>query len=49
MKTDRMHRSPMHLLHRAGQCAETLFTAETPSDLTPRQFAVLVTVRSTKD
>ena len=34
----------MHLLHRASQCAEILFTAEMRSDLTPRQFAVLVTV-----
>ena len=33
--------SALHLLHRAGQCAEVLFTNEaSKSDLTPRQFAV---------
>lgn len=40
-----LERSPMHLLHRAGQCASDVFTAELGStDLTPRQYAVLLTV-----
>jgi DNA-binding MarR family transcriptional regulator len=43
--SDRLARSPIHLLHRAGQCAEDLFHAEIKEgDLTPRQLAVLVTV-----
>jgi DNA-binding MarR family transcriptional regulator len=38
-----LDRSALHLLHRAGQCAEELFTVEFEKwDLTPRQFAVLV-------
>ncbi len=37
--------SAIHLLHRAGQCAGDLFTEEVLHDgLTPRQFAVLLTV-----
>lgn len=41
----RLDRSPIHLLHRAGQCAGDIFQAELGDrDLTPRQFAVLVTV-----
>ena len=49
MSTDKdsspLRRSPVHLLHRAGQCAGDIFAAEmTSSDLTPRQYAVLVTV-----
>jgi DNA-binding MarR family transcriptional regulator len=41
----RLERSPIHLLHRAGQCAGDIFQAEMgPGDLTPRQYAVLVTV-----
>lgn len=40
-----LERSPLHLLHRAGQCAADLFVAEMgESDLTPRQFAVLLSV-----
>lgn len=43
--TARLERSPLHLLHRAGQCAGDIFQAEMANgDLTPRQFAVLVTV-----
>ncbi|MEL6373821.1 MAG: MarR family winged helix-turn-helix transcriptional regulator [Pseudomonadota bacterium] len=39
--------SPIHLLHRAGQCASELFADEMlDDDLTPRQYAVLVTVAS---
>ncbi len=40
-----LSRSPIHLLHRAGQCVADIFTAEMADlDLTPRQFAVLLTV-----
>lgn len=38
-------RSPIHLLHRAGQCASDIFASEMASlDITPRQFAILLTV-----
>lgn len=41
----RLDRSPIHLLHRAGQCAGEIFQSEMGGgDLTPRQYAVLVTV-----
>lgn len=41
----RLDKSPIHLLHRAGQCAGDIFLAEMGGgDLTPRQYAVLVTV-----
>ena len=41
----RLDRSPIHLLHRAGQCAGEIFQGEMGGgDLTPRQYAVLVTV-----
>ena len=44
-KADRLSRSPVHMLHRAGQCAGDIFHAEMKDgDLTPRQYAVLVTV-----
>lgn len=40
-----LDRSPIHLLHRAGQCAGDIFQSKLgTTDLTPRQFAVLVTV-----
>jgi DNA-binding MarR family transcriptional regulator len=43
--TSRLERSPIHLLHRAGQCAGDIFQLEMGGgDLTPRQYAVLVTV-----
>lgn len=43
--SDRLGRSPIHLLHRAGQCAGEIFHGEMrDGDLTPRQLAVLVTV-----
>ena len=43
--SNRLERSPLHLLHRAGQCAAEVFQTELGSgDITPRQFAVLVTV-----
>lgn len=42
--------SALHLLHRAGQCAEVLFTNETgKTDLTPRQYAILVSVSQNPD
>jgi DNA-binding MarR family transcriptional regulator len=42
---DRLGKSPIHMLHRVGQCASDVFQAEmTDRDLTPRQFAVLSTV-----
>lgn len=52
-KTNR-GRSPdvscLHLLHRAGQCAEVLFAVEAQgSELTPRQYAVLLTVADNPD
>jgi DNA-binding MarR family transcriptional regulator len=41
----RLDRSPIHLLHRAGQCAGDVFGFEMgQTDLTPRQYAVLVAV-----
>lgn len=41
----RLDRSPIHLLHRAGQCAGDVFGAEMgAADLTPRQYAVLLAV-----
>src|SRR5215475_11736344 len=42
--------SALHLLHRAGQCAEVLFTNEAgKSDLTPRQYAILTSVQQQPD
>jgi DNA-binding MarR family transcriptional regulator len=37
-------RSPVHLLHRAAQCAGEIFDAAMVAGITPRQLAVLVTV-----
>lgn len=43
--SNRLDKSPLHLLHRAGQCAAEVFQAELgEGDLTPRQYAVLLTV-----
>lgn len=40
-----LEQSAIHLLHRAGQCAGDIFHSDNSlEDLTPRQFAVLVTV-----
>ena len=40
-----LEQSPIHLLHRAGQCAGDVFQAEMSlGDLTPRQYAILLTV-----
>ncbi len=45
MAVGRLERSPIHLLHRAGQCAADIFQGEMAAgDLTPRQYAVLVAV-----
>ena len=42
---ERLERSPIHLLHRAGQCAGDVFQMEmADGGLTPRQFAILYTV-----
>ena len=42
--------SALHLLHRAGQWAEVLFTNETgKADLTPRQYAILASVSQNPD
>jgi DNA-binding MarR family transcriptional regulator len=42
---NRLERSPLHLLHRAGQCAAEIFQVELGNDeLTPRQYAILLTV-----
>ncbi len=44
-RNGRLDRSPVHLLHRAGQCAADIFQAEI-AELTPRQLAILMTVAS---
>lgn len=45
VSTVRLEKSPIHILHRAGQCASDVFQSEMGGgDLTPRQYAVLVTV-----
>jgi DNA-binding MarR family transcriptional regulator len=41
---DRLNRSAIHLLHRAGQSANGIFHGEMATDLTPRQLAVLMAV-----
>ncbi len=42
LTSDHLQLSPVHLLHRAGQCADSLFKARAKdTDLTPRQLAVL--------
>jgi DNA-binding MarR family transcriptional regulator len=42
---EKLERSPIHLLHRAGQCAGDIFQSEmSDGNLTPRQYAVLYTV-----
>lgn len=43
--TSQLQQSPIHLLHRVGQCASDIFSEEVRTgDLTPRQYAVLLTV-----
>jgi DNA-binding MarR family transcriptional regulator len=42
--------SALHLLHRAGQCADELFAVSIgDSDITPRQFAVLHAVAASEE
>lgn len=42
--------SALHLLHRAGQCADELFAIQVgKSDLTPRQFVVLKSVAASDE
>jgi DNA-binding MarR family transcriptional regulator len=45
-KDSRLDRSPMHLLHRAAQCVDDLFSKEVKPGLTPRQWALLTTISS---
>ena len=43
--TKDLDRSATHLLHRAGQCAAELFSAESRTGgLTPRQLAVMIVI-----
>lgn len=50
MQTAKADVSALHLLHRAGQCADDLFARNVgKSDLTPRQFAVLRMVAKVED
>jgi DNA-binding MarR family transcriptional regulator len=44
MRSNGLDRSPIHLLHRAGQCAGDIFAVEVKGGLTPRQLAVLMAV-----
>lgn len=42
--------SAIHLLHRAGQCADELFASNIGAmDITPRQFAVLKALAASED
>jgi DNA-binding MarR family transcriptional regulator len=43
-RNNELQRSPIHLLHRAGQSAAEIFGNEMTAGLTPRQLAVLMTV-----
>lgn len=46
---DRMS-SALHLLHRAGQCADELFALRVgESGLTPRQFAVMTAIANSEE
>ena len=44
MRNGPLAQSPVHLLHRAGQCADEIFQREMTTEVTPRQLAVLMTV-----
>jgi DNA-binding MarR family transcriptional regulator len=49
-KQTRLADSVLHLLHRSGQQAEVLFSRQnSKDDMTPRQFAVLLTVDANED
>ncbi len=42
--------SALHLLHRAGQCADELFATHIGSaDVTPRQYAVLKAIKNSQE
>jgi MarR family transcriptional regulator, temperature-dependent positive regulator of motility len=43
-RTQRVNRSPMHLMHQAEQAAERIFAARAMSSATPRQLAALIAV-----
>ena len=44
-KSNRLNESPLHMLHRAKQCAIDAFSKEVgATGLTPRQLTVLITV-----
>ena len=46
--SNQLERSATHLIHRVGQCATDIFQVEAgESGLTPRQFAVLMTIADT--
>lgn len=48
--TARRPQSALHLLHRAGQCADEIFALNVgKTDLTPRQFAVLAAAAAEED
>ena len=49
-KQTRLEDSVLHLLHRSGQQAEVLFMRQNQTDnMTPRQYAVLITVDANED
>ena len=49
-KQTRLDDSVLHLLHRSGQQAEVLFMRQNNNeDMTPRQYAVLITVEANED
>ncbi len=49
-KSTRLEDSVLHLLHRSGQQAEVLFMRQNNNeDMTPRQYAVLITVEANED
>lgn len=49
-KQTRLEDSVLHLLHRSGQQAEVLFMRQNQKDeMTPRQYAVLITVDANED
>src|SRR5215510_7303603 len=43
MPSNALSRSPLHLLHRAGQAADDLFS-KAVNNITPSQFAVLIAI-----
>jgi len=47
---DGQQSSALHLLHRAGQCADELFASSVGElGLTPRQFAVMLAIQSSEE